>query len=239
MKKIGISAGLYINNKTFNDYKMTCVANNYMNSVILAGAVPFVIPCIANEEMIEEILKTLDGIILSGGEDCSPALYGEETLEKCGAVTPERDDADVMLTKKAIEMKIPIFGICRGSQIINVVAGGSLYQDLSYCEQEVVLKHQQIKNQSLATHKILIENNSVLSELFGNEIWTNSFHHQAVKLLADSFKLTAKSSSGIIEAYESILDDHFMMGIQWHPEMMAAHNNKNMIRLFKKFIEKL
>ncbi|WP_372712638.1 gamma-glutamyl-gamma-aminobutyrate hydrolase family protein [Ilyobacter sp.] len=239
MKKIGISAGLYINNKTFNDYKMTCVANNYMNAVILAGAIPFVVPCIANEEMMEEILKTLDGIILSGGEDFSPKFYGEEVLDKCGDITPERDEADVLLARKALELKIPILGICRGSQILNVVSGGSLYQDLSYCEEKVILKHQQGKNQALATHKVQIEENSILQELYGEEIWINSFHHQAVRVLADSFKVTAKSTDGIIEGFESVLKDHFMIGLQWHPEMMATRGNQDMIRLFMKFVEKL
>lgn len=239
MKKIGISAGLYINNNMFNDYKMTCVANNYMNSVILAGAVPFVLPCIANEEIIEEQLKSLDGIIFSGGEDCSPSIYGEETLSKCGRTTPERDDVDILFLKKALELKIPILGICRGSQVLNVILGGSLYQDLSYMEEKVFLKHQQEINQSQASHKIQIQKGSFLSDIFGEEEWVNSFHHQAIKEVPSCFRIIAKSSDGVIEAYESISEDHFMLGVQWHPEMMAARGNTNMLNLFKKFIGKL
>ncbi|WP_321329045.1 gamma-glutamyl-gamma-aminobutyrate hydrolase family protein [uncultured Ilyobacter sp.] len=239
MKKIGISAGLYINNKMFNDYKMTCVANNYMNSVILAGAVPFVLPCIANEDIIEEQLKSLDGIIFSGGEDCSPALYNEETLSKCGRITPERDEADMLFLKKALELKIPILGICRGTQLLNVILGGSLYQDLSYMEEKVFLKHQQEINQALPSHKIKIQKNSFLRDILGEEAWVNSFHHQSIKELASCFKISAKSSDGVIEAYESKSEDYFMLGVQWHPEMMAARGNDKMLELFKKFIGKL
>lgn len=239
MKKIGISAGLYINNKMFNDYKMTCVANNYMNSVMLAGAIPFVLPCIANEEVIEEQLKNLDGIIFSGGEDCLPLIYGEETLSKCGKITPERDEADIMFLKKALELRIPILGICRGTQVLNVILGGSLYQDLSYMEKDVFLKHQQELNQAQASHKVQIEKDSFLSDIFGEEAWVNSFHHQAVKELASCFRVTAKSSDGVIEAYESLCEEHFMLGVQWHPEMMAARGNEQMLNLFKKFIDRL
>jgi putative glutamine amidotransferase len=239
MKKIGISAGLYINNKMFNDYKMTCVANNYMNSVILAGAVPFVLPCIANEDIIEEQLKSLDGIIFSGGEDCSPDLYNEETLSKCGRITPERDEADMLFLKKALELKIPILGICRGTQLLNVILGGSLYQDLSYMEEKVFLKHQQEINQALPSHKIKIQKDSFLRDILGEEAWVNSFHHQSIKELASCFKISAKSSDGVIEAYESKSEDYFMLGVQWHPEMMAARGNDKMLELFKKFIGKL
>lgn len=239
MKKIGISAGLYINNKFFNDYKMSCVSNNYMNSIAKAGAIPFVIPCIANEKMLDDIVKSLDGIVLSGGEDCSPQLYGEEMLNKCGNITPERDDADVMLIKKALENGTPILGVCRGSQMLNVVAGGTLYQDLSYTDQEVFLKHIQGKDQSTKCHKVKIEKDSFLDELYNDEVWVNSFHHQSIKDLAPEFKITAKSPDGIVEGFEAIDKSKKLFGVQWHPEMLAARDDESMLNLFKKFIEKL
>ncbi|MBZ4682787.1 MAG: putative glutamine amidotransferase [Fusobacteriaceae bacterium] len=238
MKKIGISTGIWENNKNFKDYKMSLVANNYANSVILGGGVPFLLPCINNENIIREQLKNLDAIIITGGEDLSPKFYNEELRLKCGKINPIRDEFDVMLTKIALEMKLPILAICRGAQVLNVVAGGTLYQDLSY-KENVFIKHNQETNQSLATHKVIIKNNSFLSDIFKNEIWVNSFHHQAIKDIAPIFKVIGVSQDNVIEAYESNLDNHFMLGIQWHPEMMAPRNNNKMINLFKKFVAKV
>lgn len=239
MKKIGISARIAIDSsERSKNYRMVAVADNYVKSVLMAGAVPLVLPVVDDINVIEEQLKLLDGLILSGGEDVNPTLYGEEHLIKNGVPSIERDTFDLALIKKAIELKIPILGICRGCQILNVAAGGTLYQDLSY-KENITLKHDQFGNHSVGTHKVQITENSFLGELYGNSLWVNSFHHQAVKELAPIFEVSALSSDNVIEAYESRDKRHLMMGIQWHPEMMTAGGDKEMLKIFEKFILKI
>lgn len=238
MKKVGISARITIDSSERNkSYRLVSVADNYVKSVELAGGIPFIIPLTSNLMIIEEQVKSLDGIILSGGEDVNPFLYGEEHQIKNGVPSDERDFFDYHLIKFAIKWNKPILGICRGAQILNVTLGGSLYQDLSY-KEEVYLKHDQFGNQGKAAHKVKIEKDSFLGNIFDEVLLVNSFHHQAVKNLAETFEIMAVSTDGVIEAFES-KQDNLIIGIQWHPEMMTAAGDKEMLKIFQEYIKKL
>ncbi|MGL4787460.1 MAG: gamma-glutamyl-gamma-aminobutyrate hydrolase family protein [Cetobacterium sp.] len=237
MKKpiIGITSSHEKENGLRN-YHRTTVSIDYTKGVIEGGGIPIVIPTTGNIEVIKEQLNLLDGLILSGGPDINPIYYGEDFKEKIGVISPERDDNEIKILKEFLKTEKPILGICRGHQLLNVYFGGTLYQDLSYFENES-LKHRQEVYPELEVHKVLIEKNSILESLYGESIRTNSFHHQAIKKLGKGFKAIAKSSDGIVEAIEKV-DHKFCLGIQWHPEMMVARGNKEMIKIFKLLIEK-
>ena len=173
-------------------------------------------------------------MILSGGHDVSPYNYGQEPSPLLGETFPERDAYEMLLLEESKKRNLPILGICRGSQIINVAAGGTLYQDLSLIPGNV-LKHNQVSKPTLKTHKIHIEENSVISEIFGKETMVNSFHHQALDKVADDFKVVARASDGVVEAIQH-KTYKFLVGVQWHPEMLAVECDEAR-ELFKKLVE--
>lgn len=237
MKKpiIGITSSHEKENGLRN-YHRTTVSIDYTKGVIEGGGIPIVIPTTGDIEIIKEQLNLIDGLILSGGPDINPIYYGEDFKEKIGVISPERDDNEIKILKEFLKTEKPILGICRGHQLLNVYFGGTLYQDLSYFEMEP-LKHRQDLYPELEIHNVAIEKNSILENLYGESIRTNSFHHQAINKLGEGFKVIARSSDGIVEAIEKI-DHKFCLGIQWHPEMMVARGNKDMIKIFKLLIEK-
>jgi len=176
----------------------------------------------------------VDGLLISGGQDVNPQNYGEEPLPNLGDIFPERDDFEYGLLKAALEAKKPVLGICRGVQIINTYFKGSLYQDLSYMGIDV-LKHNQVNTPSRVTHSVTVDKNSKLFEIFGEEkFMVNSFHHQAIKEVGNGLVKTAAAPDGITEAVEKT-DYPFLVGVQWHPEML--HESVEMMnKLFARFI---
>ena len=167
MKKpiIGISSNILgLEKGLFAGYKRAYVDVSYVNAVINAGGVPHLLPLNEYEDVIEEFVKNVDGIILTGGNDVFPLLYGEEPKEKLGEIFPERDKFDSLLIRYALNYKKPILGICRGMQIANVECGGSLYQDLSYNEN-VSIKHFQKARAHTPTHSISVASNCFLSDI--------------------------------------------------------------------------
>lgn len=209
------------------------LSDHYLAAVERAGMSPVIIPICSDFETVKAIVSKLDGIVLSGGNDVAPACYGERIKPYCGRLVPKRDKQEIEIVKYIMEeIKIPILGICRGIQVMNVAAGGTLYQDLMidgkfeqhYCEMSPV---------NNAVHTITVEPGSRMEKVYGTEpIWINSYHHQAVKDLAPGFKATAKSEDGVIEAIE-YEGDHYAVGVQWHPEMM--YDNEQQWKVFDDF----
>lgn len=231
---IGISGGHLIDKGgRFPGYKRSYVNDNYVQSVVAAGGVPYIIPVNDEEDVIREQVSLVDGLILSGGDDVFPPFYGEEPLEKLGGVFPERDTFDSRLIKFAVEQHKPIFCICRGIQILNATFGGTLYQDLSYIEN-CQIKHDQFSRSDLATHTVSISAGSHLHKVFGDSALVNSFHHQALKDVAPGFRVVAVAKDGVIEAIEKEGDD-YVVAVQWHPEMLA-HKYPLMLTLFENLI---
>lgn len=235
---IGISGSILISKgDSFAGYRRSYVNQDYVEAVLRANAIPFIIPFNQDLESCKEMINAVDGLILSGGHDVDPKNYGEEPLLKIGETFPERDEFDFALYRAAVESGKPVLGICRGMQIINVVNGGSLYQDLSYADF-VKIKHNQGDNPKQVTHSISLEKGTFLNGILGDEDRVNSFHHQIVKGIAPSFRQAAKSPDGVIEAIEKISEDSFVLGMQWHPEMLAA-DDKNMQNIFNCFVKKV
>lgn len=232
---IGVSGNIMIDEKgAFPGYKRSYVNNDYITSVIKAGGTPFIIPVNNDKESIKEQVKHVDGIILSGGQDPNPLLYREEPHQKLGEISIERDMYDLELIKIALELKKPLFGICRGHQVLNIYFGGSLYQDLSLVEG-CYIKHNQERHPSIATHTVLIKEDSFLDKILGKEYIVNSFHHLVTKEIGKGFEVVATSKDGVCEAM--IMNDPFIISTQWHPEMMTS-NDEKMNKLFQYFINK-
>jgi len=231
---IGISGTMMKdNNDMFEGYEKSYVMDDYVQAVLRAGAVPIVLPIIDSSEQINEYAKLIDGLILTGGHDVNPLIYGEEPDVKVTEILPKRDFLDYELIKYTTELDKPILAICRGMQILNTYHGGTLYQDNSYCKT-FHIKHMQVHNPDVATHTIKIEPNSVLESVLGNHAVVNSFHHQSVKGLAEGFRITAESKDGIVEAIERN-SEQWCVGVQFHPEILS-HKDDKMQALFNVFI---
>lgn len=236
--KIGLSAGLKIgkNDKAGGSGK-TYVKNDYIQSVVRAGAIPIVLPILSDNKLSEKLFDMVDGLILTGGGDLDPAFYGENSHKKLGKVCRARDDFEFKLLDFAVKKNIPVFGICRGLQLINVYFGGTLYQDISLRKESCKKHFQKKKQSSYAEHDIQIQKDSWISSFLEPDISVNSYHHQSVKKLANGFKVTAIAKDGIIEAIEKQDKHLFCIGVQWHPERMSQ-NNPSMQQLFNEFVKK-
>lgn len=201
------------------------VHHDYHKAVIEAGGIPLILP-IAPSDVLDEYINLCDGFILSGGEDIDPRFYNESPHPKLGFFYTERDESEIYLTKRIIEKKKPVIAICRGFQLVNVVLGGTLYQDIPSQLSEPI-QHVQTINRSKSSHTIDIDKNSKLYALLNEStIFVNSLHHQGIKKLANGLKAVATSPDGLIEAVE-LKDDTspLFLGIQWHPESMSQRDD--------------
>ena len=237
MKKpcIGVSGSILRDNSgPYVDLLRSYVNDDYTHSIEEAGGIPVIIPFTKNLELARETVARLDGLLLSGGHDVYPLHYGEEPLQGLGEVWPERDQFDFALIKAAEEKQIPIFGICRGLQILNVYRGGSLYQDLKY-DQNCTIKHLQNQTPSLGTHTVDIEFESKLASAIGRSTWiTNSHHHQTVKHIGKGLQVVARAKDGTVEGLEDS-SYPWLVACQFHPEMMSE-TDENAKCLFAAFV---
>lgn len=209
----------------------------YIEAIKRAGGVPLVIPMTTDDSQLLNILEVIDGLVMTGGEDICPSYYGEEPLRALGEIVPFRDEFDYKLIKMAVDKGLPVLGICRGEQIMNVVFGGTLYQDIPSQKKDSYIKHRQNAPRVYGTHSINIEKGSLLEKQVGkNKVNVNSYHHQAVKDVAPGFKATAYSQDGVVEAIEMI-GNNKVWGVQFHPEGPVSGGNDNLIGIFKYLIE--
>ena len=205
----------------------------YIRAVEKSGGVPFVIPCVRDGDIIARYCNVLDGLLFTGGDDISPDYFGEEP-KGTRKITPERDAFEILLARKYLLTGKPILGICRGLQLLNIAAGGSIYQDID-TEIEDVVKHMQEAPGWYASHSVVISKGTLLEQVYlDNEIRVNSFHHQAIRDLAPAFHVSARALDGVVEAVESP-GHRFLIGVQWHPEKMIF--NSISLRLFEIFVE--
>lgn len=209
----------------------------YIRSVINTGGVPILIPATDDMDALREIVERIDGLLLSGGSDIEARYFGESDLEGLTDVIPERDTYDFLLLKVASDRQLPIFGICRGMQVMNVAFGGSLWQDIPSQYHTNTIRHSVLTDKEKPAHGVEIEKPSIISEIIGcGETGVNSRHHQALKEIAPGFRVTATASDGITEAIEAF-PLYRMLGVQWHPENMATEgDNKQMQQFFSRLV---
>ncbi len=222
-------------NEMFDTQAKQFINEAYINSIIRAGGSPIILPIVQDEEAIQAQVDLLDGLIITGGIDVNPLFYQEDPLPLQKTSSLERDQYELKLLELADKKKIPIFGICRGIQMINVYFKGTLYQDLSYANKDV-LKHSQEEKRENYSHTIKIEKDSFLYDIFKDKTNVNSFHHQAIKDVAKDFKIVAKSSDGIIEAIQHASKPIY--AVQFHPEAMS-HKYSDMQEIFNQFINSI
>ena len=216
------------------DKKQIFLNQTYIDEIMKSGGIPFIIPLTTDSKLILEIINDINGLVISGGVEIDPKYYGEINSGKSIEISDFLDKCEKEVIKIALESDIPVLGICRGMQALNVFCGGSLIQDIP-SESESVLIHSLIKP-DVAFHKINLEKASPLSDIMGfGEHIVNSYHHQAVKDLAPEFSVCATAEDGIIEAiYHKT--KKFVLGVQWHPERdhEIATENKNILDGFIK-----
>ncbi len=205
---------------SFNNSKNRAnLSEKYYNAIERAGGLPLAIPPLRDKAALKALAERLDGVILSGGPDIDPSYFQEMPHPQLGNICPRRDEAEIFIAGEIIRLSKPLLGICRGMQVMNVVMGGNLYQDIS-SEIKDPLKHIQDAPRWHKSHEIeIIEEESLLFKIIGQRrIKVNSFHHQAVKKPAADYKITALAPDGVIEAIESRQRGIFWIGVQWHPE---------------------
>lgn len=214
------------------------VPTTYLDAVSRAGGLPVVIPLSNDPEILKQQVGRLDGLVLIGGGDFDPLLFGQEPMRALGKVTPERDAYDLALIRLAQAKGIPLLGICRGHQGINVANGGTLLQDIPSCYGKPSLKHQQSAGSVHGSHTVVLDRQSVLYGILqADSLVVNSFHHQAVDRPAPGFRVTARSADGIIEAIEKA-DGSPVIGVQWHPEALARGGDGRMLKLFRYLVDR-
>lgn len=211
----------------------------YVTSLENAGVVPLVVPPLANDDSAFAIVSRVDGLLLTGGEDVDPSLYGQPRSEKCGKSNVARDRTEIALIHAARELGKPVLAICRGPQILNVALGGTLYQDIP-SEVPGALEHNPRDERSARVHAVSVDGGSRIAEAIGaTELSVNSFHHQSIRDLAPGLRITAHAPDGVIEGVESESDDWWVMAVQWHPEEMNESPEPWDRGLFKAFAGRL
>lgn len=213
------------------------IRDTYTGAIRTAGGVPLILPITDHEPgLIADYLNAVDGLLFTGGEDVAPAYYGESQDERCQKPDRERDLFEIHLARAALSRRIPILGICRGLQLLNVAAGGTLYQDLQ-CRPGTKAYHAAaLADRQKLIHDVTILPGTRLHSIMGvAESRVTSTHHQFVKDLAPDFRVTAESQEdGIVEGVEA--PDHpFLMAVQWHPERMYRDHAEH-LALFRALI---
>lgn len=204
-------------------FRRYALADTYTSAVVAAGGIPVILP--THPEAIEDTLDALDGLIVSGGGDIDATLWGEENHPEVGGIDWERDEYELAAIRKAISLDMPLLGICRGIQTINVALGGSLIQDIpsQTPDSGQHRQHHDGKMRNERFHTVTIdEGPNLLYQIHGKQvIETNSFHHQAIRETGDGVEVIAKAADGVIEAVW-LPKMTFGLAVQWHPEMLAA-----------------
>jgi len=221
---IGISANISPrfdeNRKISQDSALHHIQEYYIDLVSANGGIPLLLPSIADLVDVAEIVRRLDGLIITGGPDVAPELYGEENRDARG-VSLLRDNYEIALATEAKRQVRPLLGICRGVQVMNVAFGGSLIQDIP---KECPTTHSHVRgpDQVDNIHPIQLTRDSFLTPLFaGEELLVNSSHHQAVKTPGNGLTIVALSDDGLVEAVQDF-SQFCLVGVQWHPERLQG-----------------
>ena len=210
----------------------------YFEGIREAGGVPVILPLTDDEDELAAALDVCDGLLVTGGQDVSPALYGEsdpDALALCGELCPRRDGMEALLVPMAIERNLPVLGICRGIQVINAVLGGTLWQDLPKQRPSDVEHHGQPPYEE-PVHEVEVLPATPLAEVIGAGLYAvNSYHHQAIRELAPDLQAMAKAPDGVVEAVWRP-ESRFLWAVQWHPEF-SHEVDEGSRKIFSAFAE--
>lgn len=207
----------------------------YFQALVAAGARPDEIEMIMPPGNELPSSGDFDGILLAGGEDVDPELYGERKKYDNIKTNRARDEFEIALLDRGLRDGLPVLGICRGTQTINTRFGGTLYQDLK-SDTSLERDHKQKGSRSATTHSITVTDpDSVLHKFVAGNCPVNSLHHQAIKRLGRGLKVTAHSEDGLVEAVELAEDYPFFLAVQWHPEEMFSEHPEQ-LKIFQEFV---
>ncbi len=207
---------------------------DYVRSIEQAGGIP-VILAPSGAALHSRLTTRLDGLLLTGGVDIEPSAYGEPFHPSVTRISPERDEFEFKLTKTALQQRMPILAVCRGLQVLNVVMGGSLVQDIPTMIGPQISHDNSKRQRHELAHQVILKTESRLYEILKMEkLWVNSFHHQSAKTLGHDLIPVAWADDGVIEALE-LPDSQFVVGVQWHPESFWNQDGE-FLALFESFI---
>jgi len=192
----------------------------YAEAVFRAGGLPLVLPLASDPGMIDAFLDRVSGLVVTGGAfDVPPEAYGESARQGLGAMKPARTRFETALLQAALRRNLPVLGVCGGMQLLNVVLGGTLFQDIQTDLPEA-RNHEQSHDRTQPSHPVEVKEATVLAELLGKgQLMVNSTHHQAVSRLGEGLVASAVAPDGVVEAIESS-NGQFAVGVQWHPELL-------------------
>lgn len=215
---------------------LTCVADPYVEAVCRAGGAPLLLPVGADTAALQRIVECLDGLLLTGGGDFSAAVMGDALSPLADGADALRDRSEFALLRLALQRQMPVFGICRGHQLLNLALGGTLYQDLPSEFPADVLPHSQAHDKRQPAHDVTLAAGSLVARLLGKDrVPVNSLHHQAVRETAPALRAVAFSPDGVNEAIESPC--YPVYGVQWHPEQLLAGGDDAMLPLFEHLVD--
>lgn len=233
--RIGIVSNINVEqNPIFFKIDKVSVNNDYVEAVEKVKGIPIMLPVVSSDLSLNSFIDICDGFIFTGGTDINPIYYRENPYPKLRTVNSKLDEFQLKLMKKVLKSKKPFLAICRGVQILNVVCGGTLYQDMEQITSSTI-QHQQFGERYNVIHKVNFNKNTILHSLYGDETYVNSFHHQAINKLGNNLIISGRSPDSIIESIE-VKGYNFGVGVQWHPEMMLTHSD-SMKPLFKALID--
>lgn len=226
---IGIVFCGFANNRQF-------VSESYINAVTDSGGIPVIIPYSPSRNHFACYCSICDGFLFCGGNDISPLLFGEELFTTNGTTDWKTDSFHLSFMQEILQNQLPVLGICRGMQVMNLALGGTIFQDISLRQNASLVHMQASIDRSDPCHKITVFKNSILSNILGTSALVNSFHHQCIHDPGENIQVGAAASDGVIEAIE-IPSHPFALGVQWHPECMYKTDSK-MKHIFLTLIEK-
>ena len=223
-----ISPDTELKGQEFGDVSIS-LSERYQNAVMAAGGLPLVLPGIASAELVAECVQRCDGVLLTGGDDINPTLYAGRLSRKLRKTVvggaPERDLRELMLIDEIFRQRKPVFGICRGHQLLNVALGGTLLVDIA-TQVPRAMNHRRLDKKGEVVHEARLTGDSLLAKITGKQnLGVNSTHHQAVGRVARPLRVTAASGDGIVEALELKREEAhllpYFMTVQFHPERLA------------------
>lgn len=209
----------------------------YMEGIRMAGGIPIILPLKAQDDELDQVARMCNGFLFTGGQDVEPALYGAPRSEKCGLANHDRDVLEQRIFAYALEADKPVFGICRGIQLINVLCGGTLYQDLpTEYRGTKETEHHMLPPYDVPCHQVDIISGTPLEDILKKPtISVNSYHHQAIKDLSEDLNPMAISEDGLVEAVY-MPGKKFVQAVQWHPEFIYLVD-EDACKLFRAFVD--